>query len=131
MKIGFIGSGNMGGAIARGIVKSGVVPGKDVYLYDVLPAASAQLADDIGGTAVNTPEELTSAAELFVLAVKPVYVKDALRACCKGLAGKAVVSIVAGLSGAALAKQLPEGTRCLQTMPNTPAMVNEGVTALC
>ena len=121
----------MGGAIARGIGKSGVVPGKDVYLYDVLPAASAQLADDIGGTAVNTPEELTSAAELFVLAVKPVYVKDALRACCKGLAGKAVVSIVAGLSGAALAKQLPEGTRCLQTMPNTPAMVNEGVTALC
>ena len=131
MKIGFIGSGNMGGAIARGIVKSGVVSGKDVYLYDVLPAASAQLADDIGGTAVDTPEELTSAAELFVLAVKPVYVKDALRACCKGLAGKAVVSIVAGLSGAALAKQLPEGTRCLQTMPNTPAMVNEGVTALC
>ena len=131
MKIGFIGSGNMGGAIARGIVKSGVVSGKDVYLYDVLPAASAQLADDIGGTAVNTPEELTSAAELFVLAVKPVYVKDALRACCEGLAGKAVVSIVAGLSGAALAKQLPEGTRCLQTMPNTPAMVNEGVTALC
>ena len=131
MKIGFIGSGNMGGAIARGIVKSGVVPGKDVYLYDVLPAASAQLAGDIGGTAVDTPEELTSAAELFVLAVKPVYVKDALRACCKGLAGKAVVSIVAGLSGAALAKQLPEGTRCLQTMPNTPAMVNEGVTALC
>ena len=37
MKIGFIGSGNMGGAIARGIVKSGVVDGKDVYLYDVLP----------------------------------------------------------------------------------------------
>ena len=35
MKIGFIGSGNMGGAIARGIVKSGVVSGKDVYLYDV------------------------------------------------------------------------------------------------
>ena len=131
MKIGFIGSGNMGGAIARGIVKSGVVSGKDVYLYDVLPAASAQLAGDIGGTAVDTPEELTSAAELFVLAVKPVYVKDALHACCKGLAGKAVVSIVAGLSGAALAKQLPEGTRCLQTMPNTPAMVNEGVTALC
>ena len=131
MKIGFIGSGNMGGAIARGIVKSGVVPGKDVYLYDVLPAASAQLAGDIGGTAVDTPEELTSAAELFVLAVKPVYVKDALHACCKGLAGKAVVSIVAGLSGAALARQLPEGTRCLQTMPNTPAMVNEGVTALC
>ena len=131
MKIGFIGSGNMGGAIARGIVKSGVVPGKDVYLYDVLPAASASLASDIGGTAVKTPEELTASAELFVLAVKPVYVKDALRACCKGLAGKAVVSIVAGLSGAALAKQLPEGTRCLQTMPNTPAMVNEGVTALC
>ena len=68
---------------------------------------------------------------MFVLAVKPVYVKDALRACYDGLAGKAVVSIVAGLSGAALAKQLPEGTRCLQTMPNTPAMVNEGVTALC
>ena len=131
MKIGFIGSGNMGGAIARGIVKSGVVSGKDVYLYDVIPAASAALANDIGGTAVNTPEELTGAAELFVLAVKPVYVKDALRACYAGLAGKAVVSIVAGLSGAALAKQLPEGTRCLQTMPNTPAMVNEGVTALC
>lgn len=131
MKIGFIGSGNMGGAIARGIVKSGVVSGKDVYLYDVIPAASAALANDIGGTAVNTPEALTGAADLFVLAVKPVYVKDALRACYAGLAGKAVVSIVAGLSGAALAKQLPEGTRCLQTMPNTPAMVNEGVTALC
>ena len=47
MKIGFIGSGNMGGAIARGIVKSGVVEGKDVYLYDVDPAASEALARDL------------------------------------------------------------------------------------
>ena len=131
MKIGFIGSGNMGGAIARGIVKSGVVEGKDVYLYDVDPAASEALARDTGGTAVKTARELTDAAEMFVLAVKPVYVKDALRACYDGLAGKAVVSIVAGLTGPALSRQLPEGARCLQTMPNTPAMVNEGVTALC
>ena len=97
MKIGFIGSGNMGGALPAAFVKSGVVDGKDVYLYDVLPAASAALANDIGGTAVKTPGELTAAAGLFVLAVKPVYVKDALRACYAGLAGKAVVSIVAGL----------------------------------
>ena len=131
MKIGFIGSGNMGGAIARGIVKSGVVKGEEVFLYDVNPAASEALAREIGGKAVKTAAELTDAAQIFVLAVKPVYVKDALRACGDGLKDKAVVSIVAGLTGTALARQLPAGARCLQTMPNTPAMVNEGVTALC
>ena len=81
MKIGFIGSGNMGGAIARGIVKSSVVKGEEVFLYDVNPAASEALARDIGGKAVKTAAELTDAAQIFVLAVKPVYVKDALRAC--------------------------------------------------
>ena len=131
MKIGFIGAGNMGGAIARGIIRSGVVQAEDVFLYDVNPETSGALARDTGATAVRTAEDLTAAADLFVLAVKPVYVKDALRACYSGLAGKAVVSIVAGLTGDALSRQLPEGTRCLQTMPNTPAMVNEGVTALC
>ena len=131
MKIGFIGSGNMGGAIARGIVKSGVVAGSDVFVYDTNPQARESLARDTGATAVSTARELTGCAELFVLAVKPIYVRDALAACAGGLAGKAVVSIVAGLTGAALARLLPEGARCLQTMPNTPAMVNEGVTALC
>lgn len=131
MKIGFIGSGNMGGAIARGVIQSGVVAAEDVFVYDVNPEASFSLAQETGAVCAKTPEELTAAAELFVLAVKPVYVQDALAACYAGLSGKAVVSIVAGLTGAALTRQLPPDARCIQTMPNTPAMVLEGVTALC
>lgn len=131
MKLGFIGSGNMGGAIARGVVKSGVIAAQDVFVYDTNPQASSALARDTGATCVASAQELTRSADLFVLAVKPVYVKDALAACGDALKGKAVVSIVAGLSGNALSRLLPEGARCLQTMPNTPAMVNEGVTALC
>ncbi|NLD59528.1 MAG: pyrroline-5-carboxylate reductase [Clostridiales bacterium] len=130
MNIGFIGSGNMGGAIARGIVKSGAVGARAVFVYDTNPSAREALAKDTGATAVESPRKLSDHADILVLAVKPVYARAAVEAFGDALSGKAVVSIVAGLPGGTLKKLLPANTRYLQTMPNTPALVGEGVTAL-
>ena len=131
MRVGFIGTGNMGGAIARGIAASRVVKPEEIFLYDVMRKAAEELSSQIGAVVCDSAVEMVEQAEVVVLAVKPVYVEDALRACGDTLAGKAVVSIVAGLSTPALKQKLPAGTRYLQVMPNTPAMVGEGVTALC
>ncbi|MDR3085076.1 MAG: pyrroline-5-carboxylate reductase [Christensenellaceae bacterium] len=128
-KLGFIGAGNMGRAIIGGIaVKDGAA---SLAAYDVNPAALEAIKKDFGILGFSGAEELCAWADILLLAVKPQVVSSALAALKPFLAGKALVSIVAGLSVARLREQLPEGVRVLRVMPNTPVMVLQGMSALC
>ena len=133
MKIGLIGVGNMGGAILRGVLSSRFLKPEDVMVYDVnaellqrwqleehvLPAASAG--------------ELARQCEWIVLAVKPVYLGGVLAEIQPCLnQDQKIVSIAAGWSVAMLTKALGEKhARLLRVMPNTPALIGEGLLALC
>lgn len=130
MKYGFIGCGNMGGAILYGALESGILSKDDVYVYDINPAMMGK-ASGWGVHLSRNDEDVCQNADLILLAVKPQNAAEALAQCKKALEGKALMSIVAGVTVSRLQAMIDGTPRILRIMPNTPAMVFEGAFALC
>ncbi len=133
MKLGFIGAGNMAGAIVKGVVESGFLPADQVMVYDVNEAVSAKLQERFQVRVAESNPSLVEACDVIVLAVKPVYLKQVLMEVRPFVQGKKVVSIAAGWTTHMLTNLLDEvsGAQVLRVMPNTPAMIGEGYTAFC
>ena len=130
MKIGFLGAGAMGGAILAGAVKAGVLDPKDVYVSDVSEKILEKHAE-MGCNICKSNEELGSASDIVVLAVKPQYAAPALATLGSTMDGKAVISIMAGATTERIRSMIQGSIRVLRCMPNTPALVNAGAFALC
>lgn len=129
-KIGIIGCGNMGGAILYGALESGVLARENVYVYDINPA----MMDKAKGWGVNLAEDdedVCTKSDIILLAVKPQNAAEALAQCKKALDGKAMMSIVAGVTVERLRNMIDGTPRILRLLPNTPAMVFEGAFAIC
>lgn len=129
-KIGFIGCGNMGGAILFGALESGVLPKENAYVYDI----SDEMMKKAEGWGVNLcadDEDVCTKADIILLAVKPQNASEALSMCKKALDGKAMMSIVAGVTVERLQNMIDGAPRILRLLPNTPAMVFEGAFAVC
>ena len=131
MKVGFIGCGNMAKAMISGLLKSGVCKGEEVVASDVSPAArSAAQALGISVTADN--RQAAAQADALVLAVKPQFYQEVIEGLRDSLrAGQLVITIAPGKTLAWLQERLGEEIAIVRTMPNTPAMVGEGITAMC
>lgn len=129
-KLGFIGCGNMGGAILYGALESGALTKENAYVYDISPAMMEKAKGWGVNLAVNY-EELCTNCDIIVLGVKPQYTAEVLAACGKSLDGKAILSIVAGITIERLRNMIDGTVRILRTLPNTPAMVSEGAFAVC
>lgn len=132
MKIGFIGAGNMGGAILKGALAKQFLAKEEVMIYDISTEQrrawekqEIQIAD--------SNADLVRKCEWIVLAVKPVFLADVLKEISPYLnADKKIISIAAGWSIEKLNKAIGESAaKLLRVMPNTPALVGEGVLALC
>ncbi|MBL8224625.1 MAG: pyrroline-5-carboxylate reductase [Chromatiales bacterium] len=129
--IGFIGGGNMAAAIVRGLVAAGVAP-RQISVTDPQPAARERIHAIGDGIAAGTDNATVAAsADVLVLAVKPQALADV----CATLAparkpGQLVVSIAAGVRLASLAAWLGADTPLVRAMPNQPALVGAGITAL-
>ncbi|MCK5176036.1 MAG: pyrroline-5-carboxylate reductase [Planctomycetes bacterium] len=128
--IGFIGAGNMAEALIKGIIASGVYKPDNIIASDISPERLAELASryDIGTTESNT--EISAKADTLVLSVKPqvmVQVLEEIKTCLKP--GAVAISIAAGITTNTLAKSLGD-TVIVRVMPNTPALVGEGMSAL-
>ena len=124
-KITVIGGGNMGEAIIGGIRKnySVTVCEKDKSRQDHLRQTYK----------VNTGEIKTSVpgSDVIILAVKPQDIEEVLKEISPGSGPKIlVISIAAGITTAFIEKHLPEKTRVIRTMPNMPAMIGQGITAV-
>ena len=131
--IGMIGTGNMGSAILRGIVEAEYVKPGQLCVYDVSKRKMREIREDIPGLqeAVDCTE-VAERSDLIILAVKPLYVQEVIDEIRPALRGKAVLSIAAGWTVGMLEKALRDtGATWLRVMPNTPALVGEGMTALC
>jgi pyrroline-5-carboxylate reductase len=125
--VGTIGAGNMAEAILRGLVRAGMAP-------DALFAADpdATRRDALARLGVRTTQsnaEVAAAAELVVLAVKPQQLESAA-ATLPHDAGPLYLSIVAGATTAALRRLLGSASRIVRSMPNTPALIGAGITAV-
>lgn len=131
--IGMIGTGNMGSAILRGIVDASYVKASQIIAFDASSRRMNELEEDIPGIQLARDcLEVAEKADMIILAVKPIYVKDVIGEIHSALNGKAVLSIAAGWTVNMLENAL-YGTSAtyLRVMPNTPALVGEGMTALC
>ena len=129
-KLGIIGCGNMGGAILFGALESGVVAKENVFVYDINPKMREK-ASGWGVNVVEGDDKVCEKADIILLAVKPQNAAEALEMCKKALDGKAMMSIVAGVTVERLQNMIDGTPRILRIMPNTPAMVYEGAFALC
>jgi pyrroline-5-carboxylate reductase len=129
--IGFIGGGNMAGAIARGLVAAGVA-GHRIAVAEPAAATRAALAAALPGATVGADNLAAAAfADVLVLAVKPQVLADVATALAPARrAGQLVVSVAAGVRLASLAGWLGAGTPLVRAMPNQPALIGAGITAL-
>ena len=128
-----LGAGMMGGALAQGLVGCGAMPAADMRLFDTHGAKAAALAESLGegAQASASAQEAIAGADIILLAVKPPMVADVLREIAPTLRpGQLVLSIAAGVQIAAMEALLPGGTPVIRTMPNTPALVGHGATAI-
>lgn len=128
--IGFIGCGNMSQAIMGGVLRAGLVDKDKIIASDIF-APNRELCKTKFSINVSPDNKLVAReADILFLAVKPdIYpivieeIKDIIKKDC------VVISIAAGQNLAKLEKQFNPKTKIVVTMPNTPAMVNEGMTA--
>ena len=128
MKIGFIGGGNMAGAIANGVISSGLCAKKDICICDI-NAESLKKYDKEIKTSQNNKDALL--CDYIVLAVKPFILSKVLEELSDiDTDGKVFISIVAGISVKEIKSVLGENAKVVRVMPNTPAQVGEGMTVI-
>jgi len=130
-KIGFIGGGNMATSLISGLIASGHAP-ELIWVSDINTDTLKALEQNLKVNTTTNNDTLVTAVEVVVLAVKP----QNLQAVAEGLAASIqqrrplVVSIAAGISQYSLSKWLGADTAIVRCMPNTPALVLTGATAL-
>lgn len=130
---GLIGTGNMGGAILRGILKQKMLLPEEILFFDSNEQLSAELSQTLGVARAKDNRDLASRCDKILLAVKPVFLSDVIDEIRHEAEGKIILSIVAGWSMEKLQAAFGQNhtARILRVMPNTPALVGEGYTALC
>lgn len=129
--IGFIGMGNMGSAILTGLLKHGFAP-ETLLFTDVSQEKRESVTAKTGVESVSTNAECAMAVSYLVLAVKPQYYKTVLEEIRPALIHDPVlISIAPGKSVAYLKEMLGQERRIVRAMPNTPALLGEGMTGVC
>ncbi len=127
--LGFLGYGNMGRAIARGLMEQGAHSAERILVFDVDPTRGEEAKSD-GVELATSIEDLCQRSTVLVLAVKPQTMDEALRAIKPMLSPHTlVISIAAGISTAYISERLGSEIRVVRVMPNTPAMVRAGAAA--
>ncbi len=130
MKIGFIGTGNMGTAIIGGILKKGIANASDIIGSSPDEALRKKAADEFGIETTADNLEVLKKADIVFFSVKPQIIpvvvdeiKDSIRE------DQLFISIVAGKSMSWYENAFGRKIKLIRTMPNTPALVGEGMTA--
>jgi len=130
-KLAILGSGNMGEALVKGLLRAGKLPPESLVCTDPRAERREELRQRYGVQVTADNRAAAGGADLVVLAVKPQVMDALLDEIASAIdAKKLVISIAAGVPIAAIARKLGAGVRIVRTMPNTPALVGAGATAL-
>ncbi|KJV07532.1 pyrroline-5-carboxylate reductase [Methylocucumis oryzae] len=130
-KIGFIGGGNMASSLINGLCQSGHKP-ENIWVSDINANVLTTLNSSLNVNTLTDNIELLNNVDVVVLAVKPQVLKQVALTLASALSQKPilVISIAAGISQASLSHWLGESLAIVRCMPNTPALVLTGATAL-
>ncbi|MDD7402383.1 MAG: pyrroline-5-carboxylate reductase [Butyribacter sp.] len=131
MQLGFIGAGNMAQAMIGGVLESGLI-GADNIIASAATKATTERVKEQFHIHTTLDNREVAQADIIVLAVKPVYCEQVLEEIKSEVSDKQIViSIAAGKSMSWLEDMLGVDKKIVRTMPNTPALVGEGITAVC
>ena len=131
MKIGFIGTGNMGSSIIKGILSSKFEKSENINIFDLDKEKVNNLVKEYGVNTTNSEKALAENCNIIILSVKPHIIPIVL----KNLSGNVkkdtiILTIAAGISISVIENALGEDKKVVRTMPNTPAQVLSGMTAV-
>ena len=131
MKTAFIGCGNMASAIIGGILSSNISRPEDLMASDSSPAAQDRIRNTLKISCVSN-EQAASLADILFLSVKPQFYEEVIAQIKDIVRPSAViVTIAPGKTLCWLREQFGRDLKIVRTMPNTPAMVKEGMTGVC
>lgn len=130
-KIGFIGAGNMGEALIRGLLGAGMVTAGDILISEQDPERAASLRKNCRVRSAESGAALAGKADVLFLAVKPRQLEVVLEEIAPVVdRSKLLVSVAAGITLSHIESRLTSPPRLVRAMPNTPALVGEGATAV-
>jgi len=128
VRIAFIGGGNMAAALIGGLLRSGA-SAADLLALEIEPARRTQLEHEFGIRTLAATDDALREHDVLVLAVKPQQLKEVCAQLAPRVERQLVVSIAAGIRARDIARWL--GTQSIvRAMPNTPALIAQGVTGL-
>src|SRR5262249_3621506 len=117
-------------ALIRGLLRTGLIPSEDVFVADVRLDRLEELTRIYGIHTLSDNVLLVRRVDVVILAVKPQILASVLREVAPAADGRLFVSRAAGVSTSVIRAHLPAGVRLIRTMPNPPALVLEGATAI-
>jgi len=128
--IGFIGSGNMAEALIKGIINTGVYRPENILISDIRTERLNFLTEKYNVIAAENNANLAAKVDILVLSVKPQNMDEALQSMKDAVKPETlVISIAAGIKVAKIANALGD-IAIVRVMPNTPALISEGASAL-
>jgi pyrroline-5-carboxylate reductase len=131
-KIGFIGAGNMGEALVKGLLSAGMFSPGSVLISDSNSKRAGELVKAYRVRRAADNADLVLKADVIFFAVKPAQVNRVLKEVGAHLdRSKLLISVAAGVSLFQIESRLKSPVRLVRAMPNTPALVGEGATAVC
>ncbi|MCR5649944.1 MAG: pyrroline-5-carboxylate reductase [Lachnospiraceae bacterium] len=125
--IGFVGMGNMAYALVEGFVGSKAADPAMIRAYAPHQEKLQKNCQNLGITAVDDVKNLVQQSDMIFIACKPYQIESALKEVLDIIKGKAVISIASGWGFEKFKRLLGDSVRVQFVMPNTPAMVGEGV----
>lgn len=132
MTLGFIGCGNMASAMIGGIIKNQICTAEDIYASDAYAPALEKAKEQLKIQTCTENKEVASVADVLFLSVKPQYyetvikdIKDAVQD------NQIIVTIAPGKTLNWLGETFEKLVKIVRCMPNTPALVGEGITGAC
>lgn len=132
MKIGFIGCGNMASAMIGGILKKGIYEKEEIMVSNLTEAGSRRSQEKLGVVTTLDNKEVVRSTKTVVLAVKPQFYEEVLKEVQGELTpDHLIVGIAPGKTLAWLEEKSGKPLKVVRMMPNTPALVGEGMTGFC
>ena len=127
LKIAFIGGGNMAQALIGGLAGK-LTAATNIHVIDVMPSTLKLLSERFGVTTATAPSDALSMSDVIVLAVKPQQLREVVATINPFLTSQLVLSIAAGIRAADISRWLGGHQAIVRTMPNTPALIGQGIT---
>ncbi|MBS4842761.1 MAG: pyrroline-5-carboxylate reductase [Clostridium butyricum] len=131
-KVGFIGCGNMGSSMVGGLIKSGFLKSEEIIVSTKTEASSKKLRDEFKVETTLDSKTVAKESETIILAVKPNMYKSVVEEIKSELTeDKLIITIAAGISIENMEEWLGDDLKIIRTMPNTPALVGQAMSAVC